>query len=456
MNIGLRLPVTLHRYALGMIAGLAALAFASQAQATKIERVVSPGGIEAWLVHDRTVPMIALEFAFRGGANQDPAEKSGVARLASELLDEGAGDMDARAFQQRMEEIAMSLGFSASHDTIRGSLRTLSENRKDAFALLKLAMTAPRFDADAVERIRAQALARLKRETTNPDNIASRRWWSVAFGDHPYANPVGGTLESVPLITADDLKGYARRIFARDNLKIAVVGDISAAEAALMLDDVFGALPAKAQRSPVADVHLDGRGQRIVVDFDVPQAVVTFGGRGIARKDNDFIAAYIVNHILGGGSFSSRLYREVREKRGLAYSVYSSLVWLDHAALFMGGTGTRADRSGDTIDIIQAEIRRLAEVGPTEEELAKAKSYLKGSYALNFDTSSKIAQQLLQIQLDELGIDYINKRASLIEAVTLADAKRVAKRLLEEGLIVTVVGRTSAAPGAPAAAVPSR
>ena len=432
-----------------------AVAFAAPAEATKIERVVSPGGIEAWLVSDKTVPLIAVDFAFRGGANQDPAGKTGVAQMTTELLDEGAGGLDARAFQQQLEERAITLGFSAGHDNIRGSLRTLSENRREAFELLRLALTAPRFDAPPVERIRVQIMTRLRRETTSPNDIASRRWWEAAFGTHPYARPVGGTLESVPLIAADDLKAYVARIFARDNLKIAVVGDIDAATLSASLDEVFGGLPAKAQRTPIASANPDAHGQRIVVDFDVPQAVVTFGGRGIARKDPDFIAAYIVNHILGGGSFSSRLYKEVREKRGLAYSVYSSLVWLDHAALFMGGTGTRAERSGDTIEIIQQEIRRLAEVGPTDDELAKAKSFLKGSYPLNFDTSTKIAGQLVQIQLDDLGIDYIDKRSSLIDAVTLADAKRVAKRLLEEGLIVTVVGRANAATGAPGAGVPA-
>jgi zinc protease len=220
-----------------------------------------------------------------------------------------------------------------------------------------------------------------------------------------------------------------------------VVGDIDAASVASLLDEVFGTLPAKADLSAVSAASPQGLGQRIVVELDVPQAVVTFGGPGIARKDPDFIPAYIVNHILGGGSFSSRLYHEVREKRGLAYSVYSSLVWLDHAAMFMGGTGTRAERAGETIALIEQEIRRLAETGPTEDELARAKSYLNGAYALGFDTSSKIAGQLVQIQLDGLGIDYPERRKGMIEAVTIADVRRVAKRLLDNGLLVTVVGR---------------
>jgi zinc protease len=415
--------------------------FAAPALATTIERVVSPGGIEAWLVHEPAVPMIAVDFAFGGGAAQDPAGKAGTANLVASLLDEGAGDLDSKAFHARLERKAIELGFQAERDTLRGTLRTLTENRDEAFDYLRLALTAPRFEDTDVEIIRAQILSNLRRATTSPTDIANLRWWQTAFVDHPYGRPVNGTLESVPTVTAVDLKDYTRRVLARANLKIAVVGDIDAQAVKAMLDRVFGALPAEPELKPVANVAPQGLGRRIVVKLDVPQAVVTFGGAGIARKDPDFMAAYIVNHILGGGAFSSRLYQEVREKRGLAYSVYDSLVWLNHSALFLGGTATRADRAGETLDVIDKEIRRLAESGPTAEELAKAKAYLNGSFALNLDTSSKIAALLVQLQLDGLGIDYFTRRPEMINAVTLDDAKRVAKRLLDGGMLVTVAGR---------------
>jgi zinc protease len=252
---------------------------------------------------------------------------------------------------------------------------------------------------------------------------------------------VGGTIESMSAIGADDLKAYVHRVFARDTLKVAIVGNIDAAKASEIVDKVFAGLPAKADLAPVAAAEPQGLGRRIAVSLDVPQSVVVIGGAGIPRKDPDFMAAFIVNHILGGGSFSSRLYREVRETRGLAYSVYSQLVPLSHAALFMGGTATRADRANQTVEVVEKEIHRLAGSGPTDEELAKAKSFLKGSFALRFDTSTKIAGQLVSIQLEDLGIDYIEKRNSLVDAVTLADVQRVAKRLLDGGMLVTVVGR---------------
>jgi zinc protease len=445
-GLAARLRAKVRTSALGALGALLIVpVLAPVAGAVPVERIVSPGGIEAWLVREPSVPLVSMEFAFLGGTSQDPAGKGGAANMVAHLLDEGAGELDAKTFQTRMEERAIEINFSATRDFFRGTLRTLGEHRAEAIELLKPALSAPRFDAEAVERIRAQVISGLRRETTSPNSIASKSWWGAAFPDHPYGRPVSGALETVPQITADDLRSYTQRVFARDQLKIAIVGDIDAAAAGDMIDRVFGALPAKAQLTPVADARPEGIGRRLFTPLDVPQTVMTFGGPGIQRKDPDFIAAYLVNHILGGGSFSSRLYAEIREKRGLAYSVYDSLVWLRHSAMFMGGTQTRADRATETLQVIEQEIQRLAEAGPSADELRKAKDYLKGSYMLSLDTSSKIASQLVQIQIDELGIDYIKKRNGLIDAVSLDDAKRVAKRLLGSGLLVTVVGRQQGA-----------
>ena len=432
-------------------AAITAVLAQSPAQATTIERVVSPGGIEAWLVREPSVPLIALDFAFKGGADQDPEGKPGVGYMTTALLDDGAGELNSIAFQKLLQEYAIEMSFSTGRSHVVGSIRVLKTWQDKGFDLLKLALTVPRFDADALERARAQVIAGLRRETTSPNDIASRTWWKAAFPGHPYGRPTNGTLDSVPQITVDDLKGYARRVFARDTLKVSVVGDIDAAALGKVLDHIFGTLPAKAELNPIAPVTMQAIGRRIVIDLDVPQAVLALGGVGLARKDPDFITAYVVNHILGGGAFSSRLYTEVREKRGLAYGVYSYLMPLDHAALVMAGTATSADKAGEALSIIESEMHRLANEGPTATELAKAKAYLKGSYALRFDTSTKIASQLLQIQLDELGIDYINKRNKLIDAVTIEDARRVAKKLFAGDFLVTVVGRpkgvTSKEPG---------
>jgi zinc protease len=439
----------------GACLAFTAFSAAPSQAAAKIQRVVSPGGIEAWFVQDATVPLIAMEYAFGGGATQDPAGKPGVGNMVADLLDEGSGDLDSKTFHERLDRRAIELSFSSTRDYFRGSLRMLKDNKDEAFDLLHMALTSPHFDAPDVERIRAQVLSSLRRDSTNPNSLASRKFLEVAFGDHPYGRPSTGTLDSVPKIDVADLKDYVRRVLARDTLRVAVVGDVDPDTLGKLLDKTFGTLPAKANLTPVPDVVAAKPPQRAFIPLDVPQTVVTFGGPGILRHDPDFMAGYVVNHILGGGGLSSRLYREVREKRGLAYSVYEALLWMEHSALFIGNTGTRADRAGETVEAIENEIRRMAEEGPTQKELDEAKSYLKGSQMLALDTSSKLAQAMLQYQLDKLPIDYIEKRNAIVDAVTLDDAKKAAQRLWGQGLLTVIVGRSPQAAAQPAAAPPT-
>ena len=408
--------------------------------AAKIQHLISPGGIEAWFVQDATVPLVALEFAMDGGGAQDPDGKAGVGNMVADLIDEGSGELDSRAFHEHLDRRAIELSFSVTRDYFRGSLRMLKEHKDEAFELLRMSLTSPHFDSADVERIRAQLISGLKRETSNPGSLASRKFLEIAYGDHPYGRAAGGTLESVPNITIADMKDYVSHVLTRENLKISVVGDIDAASLGALLDRTFGELPAKSKLVPVPDIAASKPPQREFIALDVPQTVVTFGGPGILRNDPNFMAAYVVNHILGGGS-GSRLYREVREKRGLAYSISDSLVWMNHSALFVGSTGTRADRAGETVDALTREIRLMAESGPTEQELDEAKSYLKGSRLLSLDTSSKLASAMLQYQLDHLSIDYLERRNALVDAVTIEDAKQAARRLWGDGLLTVIVGR---------------
>jgi zinc protease len=424
--------------------------------AAKIQHLISPGGIEAWFVQDATVPIVAMEFAMSGGAAQDPDGKSGVANMVADLIDEGSGDLDSRTFHERLERRAIELSFSVSRDFFRGSLRMLKDDKDEAFDLLRTSLSSPHFDSADVERIRTQILSGLKRETSNPSSLANRKFLELAYGDHPYGRAANGNLQSVPRITVADLKDYVGRILTREKLKIAVVGDIDAASLGKLLDRTFGGLPARSNLAPVPDIDAAQPPQRAFIPLDVPQTVVTFGGPGIKRSDPDFMPAFVVNHILGGGSLSSRLYREVREKRGLAYSVYESLVWMDHSAMFVGNTGTRADRAGETVDAVTREVRRIAEEGPTQQELDEAKSYLKGSRMLSLDTSGKLAGALLQYQLDHLPIDYIEGRNALVDAVTLEDARKAAQRLWGHGLLTVVVGRASQTATQPAIVTPAK
>jgi zinc protease len=414
----------------------------SPSRASRVQKPVSKGGIEAWLVEDYTVPVIAIEFAFKGGAAQDPVGKAGAATLLAGLLDEGAGPYDSEGFHRALDEEAIEMSFSTDRDMLTGRMQTLSRNAPGAFTLLRLAVTEARLDLEPFERVRGQIAATLRREANDPDVVAGRSFRAMAYPNHPYGQPVRGDLATLPNLSRADLLNMRSAMFARDNLKIAVVGSIDAATLAGHLDVVFGQLPGKADVVLVSAAAFSGLGSRRIVAIDLPQTTIRFGRQGLARKDPDFIAAMVVNHVLGGGVFTARLFREVREKRGLAYSIYSQLVTHDHAALFSGSTSTKNERAGESLAVIEKEIASLAERGPTQDELDKAKKYLIGSYALRFDTSIKIASQLVSLQLDDFGVEYLDERNRMIAAVTMEDAKRAATHLFGDGrLLVAVAGR---------------
>jgi zinc protease len=430
----------------GLLAGFLAVATllipSSGAHAMKIQQVKSPGGITAWLVEEHSVPLVALRFAFEGGNAQDLAGKEGTSNFLSGMLDEGAGDLTSKQFQERMEEIAMRMSFDDGRDAFYGSFETLSENRDKAVELLALAINKPRFDADAVERVRGQLQANLAHAARDPDRVASESWAAMAFPAHPYGRPANGTPASVQKITRDDLKDFWSRTFARDTLSVVVVGDIDAPALAKMLDQLFGQLPAKAKLTPVAQTLPKAAQTLKVIEMPVPQSVARFGLPALARKDKDFMASFVLNTVLGGGVMSSRLWEEVREKRGLAYSVYTNVQPYRHTSIFSGGVATKNEQIAESLDLIRAEIKRIATEGPTEKELTDAKNYQTGSFALRFDSNAKIANQLLYLMQEDLGIDYVERRNAEIDAVTMADVKRVAKRMFEnQDLIVTIVGK---------------
>ncbi|MBB4015197.1 zinc protease [Chelatococcus caeni] len=408
----------------------------------RVQRVVSPGGIEAWLVEEHAVPLVALEFAFLGGTAQDGAGKGGTATMLAGLLDEGAGPYDSAAFQQMLADRAIELRFYADRDTLRGSLKSLRRNADEAFDLLRLAVCEPRFDADAIARVRAQVEAGLRHVLKDPDAVSQEQFFRHAFPGHPYGRPPQGTLAEVPAITREDIAGMRSATVARSNLFVTAVGAIDAETLAARLDEIFGALPATAEVAPPADIVPATATAPVVVDIDVPQSVIRFGGPGVARRDADYLPAYVLNHILGGGAFTSRLFQEVREKRGLAYGVHTALLPLRNSTLFTGSTATKNERAAESLSVIRAEIADLLAKGPGEDELEKARQFLIGSYALHFDTSTKIARQLLQIAIDGLGIDYIDRRNDLVAAVTMADVRRAAERLFAGGeMLVVAVGR---------------
>jgi zinc protease len=411
------------------------------AMAMKIQEIKTPGGITAWLVENHNVPLMALRFAFEGGNAQDPTGKEGLANFLAGMLDEGAGELTAKQFQERMEELAMRMSFSDGRDAFYGSFETLTENRDRAVELLALAVNNPRFDVDAIERMRAQFLANLAYAQRDPQRVAADQWMALAFPGHPYGRPSNGTTESVSKIAKADLVEFRGRAFGRDTLRVAVVGDIDAQTLSTLLDKVFGGLPANAQLTPVPYVEPDTKQRLEVIQMNVPQSVARFGLAAMPRSDKDFMAAFVLNNIVGGG-FTSRLYNEVREKRGLAYGVDTTIVPLRHTSVFVGNVATKNEEIGQSLEVIRGEFKQVLADGVTEQELADAKSFLTGSYALRFDTNANIANQLLWTMVEGLRPDYIENRNAMINAVTQADVRRVAKRLFEgKEPIITVVGK---------------
>lgn len=420
-----------------MLVGL----LAGPAFATDIETVVSPGGVEAWLVEERAIPIISIQIGFRGGSALESAEEAGLAKLFAGMLEEGAGPYDAAGFAQRAEELAARLSFSASQDQISVSATMLAENRDETIRLLRLALVEARFDAAPLARVKAQIQSQIQQREVEPDSIAALRWYGAMFPDDVYGRPSLGYSETISAITAEDLHGAKARFLNRDSMKVGVVGAISTEELGPILDTLLGDLSDAPVDFP-APVEAAAKSGVDVVEFDAPQSEVLFGHAGPLRDDPDFIPAYVMNYILGGGGFASRLTIEVREKRGLAYGVYSYLSPYDRAGLYLGGVATANERVAESIEVIRAEWARLASEGVSEDELAKAKTYLTGAYPLRFDSNSKIAGFLVGAQMEDLGIDYINTRNDMVEAVTLDDIERVAAKWLRpEDLYFVVVGK---------------
>jgi zinc protease len=405
-----------------------------------IQDVTSPKGIHAWLVEDYSVPIVTIRFAFGGGSSQDPNGKEGIANLMTGLFDEGAGDLDSETFQEKLDDAGAEMRFEAGRDRVYGSMRILASEKDAAFGLLKLAVESPRFDQKPIDRIRAQVVSGIRGSENDPNTQAGIAMAKALYGGHPYSRRTEGTPETLATITSQDLKAFHHRLFARDDLTVAVVGAIDADALKKVLDEVFGGLPAKADLTPVPDIK-PNLGQRIQIAYDLPQTSLHLIYPGVRRNAPDFFAAYLMNQILGGGTFSSRLFEEVREKRGLAYGAGSNLTNREHSDGLVIQTATRSDKAEETLKLVRDVVKGMAENGPTADELAEAKKYVVGAFAIaNLDSSAAIARTLVDLQIDHLGIDYIQTREAKINAVTLDEVKAEAKKLLSADPAVLIVG----------------
>jgi zinc protease len=419
---------------------LALLPVTSRA-AAEIQEVTSPGGIRAWLVEEPSIPFTAIEIQIRGGAGVDRPGKRGAVNMMASLMGEGAGERDAIAFQEAREGLAANFSFGATDDALTVSATILTKNRPEAVALLRDALTAPRFDADAVERVRAQVLAGIAWDAEDPESIAVQTASAVAFPDHPYGAPVYGSAGTVAALTRGDLVQAHRDALVRGRVYVGVVGDITAVELGPLLDELLRALPDEGPPLP-PDVEPVLTGGITLVDYPTPQSVAVFGQGGLARDDPDFFAAYVLNHILGGGDARSRLWLELRERRGLTYGIGTMLEPRDHADLWLGYVASANGTIAEVVGLIRDAWTRLAGEGVTDAELTAAKTYLTGEYQLRFAGNSHIAAILAEMQMDDLPPSFVADYSSQIEAVTMDDVRRVAaERLNSASLSFVVVGQ---------------
>ena len=417
-----------------------------------VTEVESDGGIKAWLVEEPALPFVALELIFMGGASLDPEGEEGATSLMTSMLGLGAGALDEQGFAEAKEAVAAEFSFDAGHDSVSVSARFLTEFRDESVALLRSALKEPRFDADAFERTRARALSVRRSDMRNPGTLASLRFNELAWGDHPYARPVDGTEDSLAALTREALEAAHARALVRDRVFVAAVGDIGPDELGALIDDLLGDLPlAEVPLPGPAEVLFDGG--VTVVPFDGPQSVILFGQAGIPRDDDDYFAAFVMNEVLGGGRFGTRLMRELRQARGLTYGVGSFLFGRQFGDTLQGRLSTSNARAAEAIELVRAEWARMAAEGLSEEELEAIQTYMTGEYPLRFDGNARIARILVAMQMQDMPASYMAERNDLVRAVTLEDVRRVADRLLDpEGLHFVVVGQPEGLDGAEAAA----
>ena len=421
---------------------IASPSYAQDERVLDIQKVVSDGGIEAWLVEDHSVPVIAMKFGFEhAGAKQDGKDKQGLARMLSNTMDEGAGNLNAKAFQKALRDDVISLSFSASRDHFTGSLKTLSKNKARAFELTKLALTKPRFDKEAVDRMRNANQSRIRSSLSDPGWMAARILNDKAFEGHPYALNSGGTLSSLAEIDSDDLKAFHKAHIGKSNLVVSVAGDIKANELKTVLDDVFGDLPDIEITAPKT-IDIQNQGNVFTYDQDIPQTIIEMMQPSIGREDARYHTGQVMNFILGSSGFGSRLTEVIREKRGLTYGIYSYFYDLDHVDGLAVSTSTQNKNVGEMLDLIHAEFKRMQDEKVSDKEVLDAKNYLIGSLPLSLTSTDKIAGLMSSMQLDDLPMDYLDQRQTAIKNVSVGDIQSLASEILTpENFTTILVGR---------------
>lgn len=415
---------------------------AVSAQAVTIQTLETKQGVPVWLVESHTLPMVSAQVAFRAGSAFEAKEQAGLAALTASLLNEGADDMDAQAFQTKVEELGSSVRAGASKLNLTVSLRTLSQNLDDSFELFGLAITDPRFDTEAVERVQASILSGLKQAQQDNSSVAQSKFVELLYGDHPYGHPTSGYMPTVEALDRKDVKSFYKDNFTRSNMVVSIVGDITPEKAIELVEKHLSDLPKGESRNQVLEAPKKPLPLVQRIEMNVPQSKIILGHLGLDRHHPDYFASYAMNYILGGGGFNSRLMEEVREKRGLAYGVTSYFQPMPHQGAFIVSTSTKNKDADTSRAVIIGELKRIREGGVSQKEYEGAMSYLSGSFPLRLDSNGKILSYLTTMQLENLGVDYLDTWISKVQAVSKEDIQRVANELIKpEDLLTVIVGK---------------
>jgi zinc protease len=401
-------------------------------------QVVEAGGITAWLVEDHSVPVVSFAWSWPGGQAMDPAGREGLSGMAAAMLGEGAGDLPSQAFQDALRDTGSSVSFSASRDAFEGGLRALSDALPDALRLARLAMTAPRLDADALGRLRARAVLAARQQLETPAGLARRAFWEAGFPGTSAGRL--STPESLTAITAEDIRAALTAQLRRDGVLVVASGAIGAAALRTVLAELFGALPAGAPPAPPPLPALAPFGLALR-EKAAPQSSLVFGQDALPPTDPDWEAQQVMIRILAGGGFTSRLMRSIREERGLTYGIGAGLDVLFGRALILGSVATENARVGEVWNLIRQGWAEMAERGPTAEEVREAIAFLAGSLPLQFTDSRRTASLLLGLRQTGRSPEWLAGRPARLAALTQADVARAARRVLRpDALALAVAG----------------
>ena len=410
--------------------------------ALDIQSWQTKNGARVLLVENDALPMVDIRVVFDAGSARD-ADLPGLALLTNSLLDEGADGLSATELAEVFESVGAQVSLESMRDMSSASLRSLSDSEYldvalDAFSKV---LSSPAFSEQAYERQMARFKVSVKSREQSPSDIAEEAFYEALYGDHPYASPVSGTLESLERITLDAVRAHYERYYVASNAVVAIVGDVTRTEAEVMTERLMGKLAEGQKAAPLPPVPALQASVTRYIDYPSTQSHIFIGQPGMSRGHEDYFDLYVANHPLGGSGFSSRLVNSIRVDRGLAYSVYSYFSPMREAGPFQMGMQTKNEQAKQAVELLNEELRRYIDEGPDAEELEASISNITGSFPLNLDSNSKMLGYIAMIGFYGLDIGYLDTFLDRIRAVTPASAKQAfASRIDADRLVTIVVG----------------